>query len=158
EERDRARAEGGDPRPPRRRSPEPTAAHAARLGSAGLPRGRPARRGQARAELTQADRQRAARVAFCHAFRSQGEELRSESRRIGEGPPEVDTVTGGAERSEPLDAFGHQDGRTVEVAARPVVQAYADLKDAVIEVAHGVGRCPPEQLQRLVLFEELAGV
>ena len=34
----------------------------------------------------------------------------------------------------------------------------ADLKDAVIQMAYRSGRVPPQQLERLVLFEELPGV
>ena len=46
----------------------------------------------------------------------------------------------------------------MEVPAPPVVEADADLKDAVIETADGRGGVAPEELERLVLLEELAGV
>jgi hypothetical protein len=39
-----------------------------------------------------------------------------------------------------------------------VVKAHADLEDAVIESAVGRTRGAPEELERLVLLEELAGV
>ena len=46
----------------------------------------------------------------------------------------------------------------MEVAATPVMETDADLKDAVIEMAYRGGRVPPQQLERFVLFEELPGV
>jgi hypothetical protein len=38
------------------------------------------------------------------------------------------------------------------------VEADAHLEDAVIEATHGCGRVAPEQLERFVLLEELAGI
>ena len=46
----------------------------------------------------------------------------------------------------------------MEVAAAPVMETDADLKDAVIEVAYGRGRVPPQQLERFMLLEKLSGV
>jgi hypothetical protein len=46
----------------------------------------------------------------------------------------------------------------VEIAATPVMEADADLEDAVIEPADGRRSVAPEELERLVLLEELAGV
>jgi hypothetical protein len=46
----------------------------------------------------------------------------------------------------------------MEVAAAPVMKADADLEDAVRKIAHGSVRRAPEELERLVLLEELAGV
>jgi len=57
-----------------------------------------------------------------------------------------------------LDPLLQQRGRTVEVAIAPVVEADADLEDPVVEAAHRRARVPPQQLKRLVLIEELAGV
>jgi hypothetical protein len=39
-----------------------------------------------------------------------------------------------------------------------VMEADADLEDAVIETAYRRARVPPQQLERLVLLEELTGV
>ena len=38
------------------------------------------------------------------------------------------------------------------------MEAHSNLKDAVIEAAHGRGGVTPQELERLVLFEELARV
>jgi hypothetical protein len=46
----------------------------------------------------------------------------------------------------------------MKVPAAPVVEADTHLEDAVIEAAHRSGRVAPEELERLVLLEELAGV
>ena len=46
----------------------------------------------------------------------------------------------------------------MKIPAAPVVEADAHLEDAVIEAAHGCGRVAPQELERLVLLEELAGV
>lgn len=44
------------------------------------------------------------------------------------------------------------------IAVAPVVERDPDLQDAVIEPAVGCTRGTPQQLERLVLFEELAAV
>jgi len=46
----------------------------------------------------------------------------------------------------------------VVIAVAPVVERDPDLQDAVIERAIGRARRAPEDLERLVLFEELAAV
>jgi len=46
----------------------------------------------------------------------------------------------------------------VEVPLTPVMESDANLKNAVIQMAHRRGRVPPQELERLVLLEELAGV
>jgi len=46
----------------------------------------------------------------------------------------------------------------MEVALAPVMEADADLEDAVIEAAVGSTGGAPEELEGLVLLEELAGV
>jgi hypothetical protein len=46
----------------------------------------------------------------------------------------------------------------MKVAAAPVVKADTDLEDAVIQAAHRRGGIAPQELERLVLLEELAGV
>jgi hypothetical protein len=46
----------------------------------------------------------------------------------------------------------------MKVAAPPVMEADPDLQDAVIKPAHRRGRVAPQELERLVLFEELASV
>ncbi len=57
-----------------------------------------------------------------------------------------------------FDAFFEEDGRAVKVAAAPVMKTNADLEDAVVEASDRCGRVAPQQLERLVLFEELAGI
>ena len=46
----------------------------------------------------------------------------------------------------------------MEVAVPPVMEADADLKDPVIQGTYGCAGISPQQLDRLVLVEELAGV
>jgi hypothetical protein len=46
----------------------------------------------------------------------------------------------------------------MKIAASPVMEADADLEDAVIQVAHRRARITPQELEGLVLLEELAGV
>lgn len=46
----------------------------------------------------------------------------------------------------------------MKVAPPPVMETDADLEDAVIEAADRCVRVAPEQLERLMLFEELPGV
>ena len=46
----------------------------------------------------------------------------------------------------------------MKVPAAPVMETDAYLQDPVIQTAHRRGRVTPEQLERLVLLEELAGV
>ena len=60
------------------------------------------------------------------------------------------------EGTEPLDALVDERRGAVEVAAAPVMESDADLKDAVIQTAVGSARRAPEELERLVLLEELA--
>src|SRR5205814_485547 len=44
------------------------------------------------------------------------------------------------------------------VPSAPVMESHADLQDAVIEPADRRTRVAPEELQRFVLLEELAGI
>ena len=46
----------------------------------------------------------------------------------------------------------------MKVPAAPVMETDADLQDPVIQVAHGRCGVAPQELERLVLLEELAGV
>ena len=46
----------------------------------------------------------------------------------------------------------------MKVAPAPVVEADPDLQDPVIQMTNWRGRVPPQELERLVLLEELAGV
>jgi hypothetical protein len=46
----------------------------------------------------------------------------------------------------------------MKVPAAPVVEADADLEDSVIETADRRARVAPQDLERLVLLEEFAGV
>ena len=46
----------------------------------------------------------------------------------------------------------------MEVAVAPVMEADADLQDAVIQISIRGARLTPEELEGLVLLEELAAV
>ena len=46
----------------------------------------------------------------------------------------------------------------MEVAVPPVVEADADLEDAVVEGAVGRACATPQELERLMLLEELAAI
>src|SRR5438093_3597558 len=77
---------------------------------------------------------------------------------VGDERVDLDALTSRHERAKALDAFLEQRGRAVEVAIPPVVKSYADLEDPVVEAAVRRARVAPEELERLVLLEELAGV
>ena len=67
-------------------------------------------------------------------------------------------MAGRRERPQTLDAVVEQRRRAVEVASTPVMEADADLQDAVIQPAVRRACVTPQQLERLVLLEELARV
>ena len=46
----------------------------------------------------------------------------------------------------------------MKVAATPVVEPNADLKNPVIEISHRRARVAPQKLERFMLLEELARV
>ena len=57
------------------------------------------------------------------------------------------------------DAMVELDGRPAKVVlVEQVVQADANLQDALVQVAYLAGRGSPQQFQRFVLLEKLAGV
>jgi len=46
----------------------------------------------------------------------------------------------------------------MKIPAAPVMETDADLQDPVIQATHRCARVAPQQFQRLMLLEELAGV
>src|SRR5439155_9050599 len=97
-------------------------------------------------------------VELAHALGTERDELLARCGRVRDERGDVDRLARRRERAQTLDAFFEQDRRAVEVAAAPVMETDADLKDAVIEVAYGRGRVPPQQLERFMLLEKLSGV
>src|SRR5207247_8719776 len=97
-------------------------------------------------------------VELAHALGTERDELLARCGRVRDERGDVDRLARRRERAQALDAFFEEGRRTVEVAAAPVMETDADLKDAVIEMAYRRGRVPPQQLERFVLFEELPGV
>src|SRR5438067_10164130 len=85
EERHRAGAEERDPGAAWRRGAEPSAAHAARVGSARVPPGRSPRgpsSGEAVGLLPRSDAESVANVALAHAIRAETEQIVAESRGL----------------------------------------------------------------------------
>jgi hypothetical protein len=78
--------------------------------------------------------------------------------RVPDEGGDVDRLARWRERAQTLDALFEEHGRAMKVAATPMVEADADLEDAVIETAHWCGCVAPHQLERFVLFEELTRV
>lgn len=77
---------------------------------------------------------------------------------VGDERRDVDALTHRHERLEARDALLQESRGAVEVAVPPVVEPDADLQDAVVEVADRRACIAPQDLDRLVLLEELAGV
>ena len=70
----------------------------------------------------------------------------------------VDALAGGEEAARLLDAVGQEEDRAAVVAAAGVVEADADLEDALVEAADRAALGVPLVLDRLVRLVELAGV
>ncbi len=71
---------------------------------------------------------------------------------------DVDRHTGRPVRFELLETLAEFGHRAMPVAASPVVQADADLEDALVEVANRVGLDDPDRFERFMLLEELLPV
>ena len=97
-------------------------------------------------------------VRVLHAVRTARDKAFACGRRVANERVDVDAVTGRRERSQPVDALAQKHARAVEVPVAPVVEADADLQDAVIQVSVRRARRSPQQLERLVLLEELAAI
>src|SRR5712691_4684480 len=91
--------------------------------------------------------------------RSQLQEVLPGARRITPQASDVDAVACIRKRRQKADAMVELDCRAVKVAVfQQVVHAHANLQDAFVQVANLARRGAPEQLERLVLLEEFAGV
>jgi hypothetical protein len=97
-------------------------------------------------------------VNFLHARRPELLQSLARAGRVGDEGGDVYLMACRREGSEPIDSFIEQHRRAVVVAAAPMMERDADLQDAVIERSVRRARGAPEQLERLVLFEELAAV
>src|SRR5258708_6046592 len=105
-----------------------------------------------------ADLRRAGQVIVLHPFGTEAQQLIPRHRRVADERGDVDALAARRERSKSPNAFVEQHARAVMVAVVPVVEADADLEDAVIEGADRRTGVAPEKLEGLVLLEELAGV
>ena len=76
--------------------------------------------------------------------------------RVCDQSRNMDCLARRREGPQAFDALVEQDASAMEVAATPMVEADADLKDAVIQAPVRRADVAPEQLERLVLLEELA--
>lgn len=85
-------------------------------------------------------------------------QLVARRRRVADQRGHVDALAPRRERSESRDALIEQRAGAVMIAVAPVMEADADLQDAVVEIADRRPRGAPEELEGLVLLEELAGV
>src|SRR5438132_92801 len=97
-------------------------------------------------------------VDAAHPLGAERDQALARGGRVGDERVDLDPLTSRRERAEALDAFVEQRGCAVEVAVAPVMKAHADLQDPVVEAADRRARVAPQQLERLVLLEELAGV
>src|SRR5437867_6495909 len=97
-------------------------------------------------------------VDAAHALGAQRDEALARGGRVGDELVDLHAVTSRRERPQPIDAFFEERGRAVEVAVAPVMKANTHLQDSVVQPADGCARVTPQELERLVLFEELAGI
>src|SRR5258705_9902581 len=97
-------------------------------------------------------------VDAAHPLGADCEEPLSRRGGVSDQHLDVDALTAWRESAETLDPFLQQRRRTVEVAVAPVMKAHADLEDAVVEASDRRACVAPQELERLVLLEELAGV
>src|SRR5260221_8139265 len=131
EERDRARAARRDPRAARGRGAQPSTAHPHRVGPGRRPAG-----GAAEAlAVQQPDLRRTRELVLPHPLRSETRELRARVARVADDRSDIDALTRRRERLEARDALVDEDARAVMIAVAPVMEADADLQDAVIEAA-----------------------
>src|SRR5256886_17654901 len=94
-------------------------------------------------------------IELTHALRTEGEKLLARGGRVGEERGDVDRLAVRGEGVETLGALFEKHRRAVEVPSTPVMEADTDLKDAVIQVAHGCGGCAAQPIERFVLLGEL---
>src|SRR6266550_4264680 len=87
-----------------------------------------------------------------------GFQLGAQRGRFAHQPFDIDGHTGrpvGFQLGEPVPEFRH---RALPVAPPPVMEADANLQDALVEVAYLVRLANPDAFQRLVLLEEFLAV
>src|SRR2546430_16528853 len=87
-----------------------------------------------------------------------GSQLRRQRARFAHQPLDIDCHTARTVRSqlgEPVPEFRHG---SLPVAPPPVVEADANLQDALVEVAHLVRLANPDAFERLVLLEKFLAV
>src|SRR2546430_17683632 len=96
-------------------------------------------------------------IELTHALRTEGEKLLARGGRVGEERGDVDRLAVRGEGVETLGALFEKHRRAVEVPSTPVMEADTDLKDAVIQLAHGCGGGAPPQNKRFVLPREPSG-
>jgi hypothetical protein len=97
-------------------------------------------------------------VELTHAIRPESEEPLARRGGVRDERSDVDRLARRREGAQPLDAFLEKNRRAMKVPMAPMVEAHPDLEDAVIQTAHRCGGVAPQQLDRLVLLEELAGI
>ena len=71
------------------------------------------------------------------ALRAECGETIPPGARVRDQPAHVDTMAQRRERSETIDAFVEEDARTMKVSVAPMMEADADLQDAVVKGAIG---------------------
>ena len=84
-------------------------------------------------------------------------ELRAQRGFLDE-PLDIDRHTGGTVGLELGETMAELRHGAPPVPPAPVIEANADLQDALIEVSHRVWLVDPDSLERLVLLEELLAV
>src|SRR2546429_4960605 len=87
-----------------------------------------------------------------------GFQLRTRRGRFAHQPLDIDCHTDRPVRfqlGEPVPEFRHG---SLPVAPPPVIEADANLQDALVEVAHLVRLANPDAFERLVLLEEFLAV
>src|SRR5688572_9589895 len=93
-----------------------------------------------------------------HAVGAYGDQPLARGGRVGHERAHFNALTVRSEGPQTLDPLLQERGGAMEVAVAPVVEADADLEDPVVQAAHRCASVAPEELERLVLVEELAGV
>jgi len=97
-------------------------------------------------------------VHAAHAFGACRDQPVASRVRVGDERVDIDVLTMRRERAQALDPLFEERRRSVEVAIAPVMKTDADLEDAVVQASDRCARVAPQELERLVLLEELAGV
>ena len=94
-------------------------------------------------------------VEFAGAGDADAVQFLDAAPRVGDQRLDVDVHAGGPERFEQGGAARPEPAGAVAVAAREVIEADADLEDALEEVTDGVVLLDPGGFERLVLLDEL---